>query len=505
MAKFDMVAKQTTYRQQLLDFFPQALSFRPGFQHENAHGIAAAQAYETYSDPLFLDWARLAWVGGEFYTISEEELRSGRFRAKPNAEVFAKCAEVPMAGGTFEKNDTVGSFVNAFSTGSYIITSSMLAEAAQNRTYLESGSIISKNFTYNQLRNSQGVLLDGIWADCRPGDLTSPTDAVGAMIEGLAILLSLSKQEDTFTSKHLEEIVYKAVSKVEWYNAEGILLVDGGDILKIITDARANAQLVGQYVIRGLSTIYIRNISQPALRPYIQKYLAVQYNAVLSNARGLGVNNNIYGASWAREQQVSDFSFEQQTNALSILVAAVSIRNDTNLPGEKPSEPPPGLHPARPRAAVIAGVAVAVTVTVVLFSAGLATWLVRRRKLRRTGSTDGGLSPTHNRIDAYDLTSGHRKPKSGARKEGKRLTSQGSEGAPGIQLSGVDAASNVVQRGVRESDNGISTADLVRVLNQRLQGREWRQDEPPPDYFNGSEEAPAGRDGSTGQKRAIVM
>ncbi|KAJ8084031.1 hypothetical protein PM082_002798 [Marasmius tenuissimus] len=34
MAKFDMVAKQTTYRQQLLDFFPQALAFRPGFKHE---------------------------------------------------------------------------------------------------------------------------------------------------------------------------------------------------------------------------------------------------------------------------------------------------------------------------------------------------------------------------------------------------------------------------------------------------------------------------------------
>ncbi|KAJ8084025.1 hypothetical protein PM082_002792 [Marasmius tenuissimus] len=34
MAKFDMVAKRTTYHQQLLDFFPQALAFRPGFQHE---------------------------------------------------------------------------------------------------------------------------------------------------------------------------------------------------------------------------------------------------------------------------------------------------------------------------------------------------------------------------------------------------------------------------------------------------------------------------------------
>ncbi|KAL0071991.1 hypothetical protein AAF712_000914 [Marasmius tenuissimus] len=33
IAKFDMAAKQTTYHQQLLDFFPQALAFRPGFQH----------------------------------------------------------------------------------------------------------------------------------------------------------------------------------------------------------------------------------------------------------------------------------------------------------------------------------------------------------------------------------------------------------------------------------------------------------------------------------------
>ncbi|KAL0071990.1 hypothetical protein AAF712_000913 [Marasmius tenuissimus] len=372
----------------------------------------------------------------------------------------------------------------------------MLAKATQNQTYLNSGSN-SKDFYYNQLRNPEGVLLDGIWADsCASGNLTFPTNAVGAMIEGLATLLSLIKYP---ALRSLEEIVDKAVSKVDWYDTEGILLVD---------DAQANAQLVAQYVVRGLSTIYIRNISQPALRPYIQEYLAVQYNAVLGNARGSGVNNNIYGGSWAREQPAtSDFSFEQQTNALSILVAAISIRNDANPPGGEPSKPFPGPHTARPGAAVIAGVAVAVTV--VLCSAGLATWLICRRNLRRTGSI--GLGLTQSRIDPYTIsTSEHLrcKPKSGGHKEGKWLpdgiTSQ-FEGTPENQLTDGDATSNVVQREVRESDNSIPTADLVRVLNQRLRaGREWRQDEPPPDYF--SEEAPAGHNGSTTeQKRAIVM
>ncbi|KAK1233565.1 hypothetical protein PQX77_003251 [Marasmius sp. AFHP31] len=361
----------------------------------------------------------------------------------------------------------------------------MLAEATQNQTYHKLGNN-SEDFYYNQIRNPQGFLLDGIWADtCNSGNLTFPTNAVGAMIEGLAILLSLSGQENT--AEDLEEMVGKAVLEA---------------------DAQANAQLAAQYVVRGLSTIYIRNISQPALRPYLQKYLAVQYNAVLGNARGSGVNNNIYSASWAREQPASDFSFEQQTNALSILVAAISIRNDTNPPEPpKPPEPSPGPYTARPGAAVIAGVVVAAAV--VLFSAGLVTWLIRRRNLRRSVSTDGGLGLTHDPIDVYISTSGHphRKSKSGGRKEGERLpdgiTSQ-LGGAPENQLTDEDATSNVVRRGVRGPDNSIPTADLVRVLNQRLREREWRQDEPPPDYF--SEGAPAARNGSTtGQKRGIVM
>ncbi|KAJ8084030.1 hypothetical protein PM082_002797 [Marasmius tenuissimus] len=399
----------------------------------------------------------------------------------------------------------------------------MLADATQNQSYLDLGHK-SEEFYYNQLRNSQGDLLDGRNAhNCiSPSEVTGPTNAVGTIIEGLAIVFALSKRDNTSTN--LEEILYKAVSNTRWYNAEGILAVDD--------DIQADAQLVGQYVVRGISAIYSRNISlQPSIRSYIQQYLAVQvrsfvtcswhtdrspgeYNAVLRNARGQGADSNIYGASWTREHQlVSGFSFEQQTNVLSILVAAITIHNDT-IPagGEGPkesSEPSASPHATRPPTSIIVGVAVGVTV--VLFSVIFVIWLICRGNFRRTRSTDGGSSAqpsAHSRIDAFVATSGNNNAKSGGHKAGKlspddAIAQTHLKGAQKFQLADGDATSNTVQRGVEsQSDNSISTADLVRVLNRRLQGRERRQDELPPDYV--SEDHPSRDDYAPGQKRVVL-
>ncbi|EEB98878.1 hypothetical protein MPER_01538, partial [Moniliophthora perniciosa FA553] len=116
MAEFDMITNQTIYRDQLLNFFPQALSFRAGFIQGNAHSIAATYAFAAYSDQEFLEWAELAWSSGKSYTLSEDELQSGKIFRK-DITVKPICGDLTMAGGTFWTNDPNSGFVNALATG----------------------------------------------------------------------------------------------------------------------------------------------------------------------------------------------------------------------------------------------------------------------------------------------------------------------------------------------------------------------------------------------------
>ncbi|KAL0071996.1 hypothetical protein AAF712_000919 [Marasmius tenuissimus] len=100
-----------------------------------------------------------------------------------------------------QTNDTESEpYVDALSTGSYIIINAMLADATQNQSYLDLGHK-SEEFYYNQLRNSQGDLLDGrnAYTCISPSEVTGPTNAVGTIIEGLAIVFALSKRDNTST------------------------------------------------------------------------------------------------------------------------------------------------------------------------------------------------------------------------------------------------------------------------------------------------------------------
>ncbi|KAL0571724.1 hypothetical protein V5O48_010232 [Marasmius crinis-equi] len=419
MAQFDMLTNQTIYKKQLLDFFPQAEKFRPGFIHLS--------------------------------------------------------------------------------------------------TYVDFGSS-SKDFYFNHLRNPRGVMLDGLDAvTCSPSNEAYPAN-MGLMIEGLAVLHSVSNQDTDATLSYLNEIVNNTVSNRGWYNTDGILAADdcewslycrayaSSHLATIVNRTTSIAELVDQYIVRGLVAILHRNTTQSPLRTYIQEYLGVQasaypsgielsplidicsvkYNAVLSNARGKGKENNIYGAPWTGAQQPMNFSLEYQTNALSLLIPAISIQNDTTTP-ERP-KPQPTTSAAKTRAnlgaivgGVVGGLAVMALLTIFVL------WLIRRRsRTMQISDTNAARSEdrVRNRIEPFTNPAsekiGHR--------GGKQLstTPRDLERAQDMSLTDLDRTNTDISssRSPLGPNGEISTADLVMLLNHRLQGqgREWREDEQPPDY-----------------------
>ncbi|ESK83076.1 glycoside hydrolase family 76 protein [Moniliophthora roreri MCA 2997] len=484
MAEFDMVTNQTIYKDQLLKFFAQAETFRPGFMQGKccqflfvlsvhslmamtgditleqmnwglAHSIAATHAYTAYSDRKFLDWAELAWSGGRSYTLSEDELQSGKVFGK-NVTVRPICGDLTMVGGTFWINDPNSGFVNTLATGSYLIATSLLAEATRNQTYIDSATETEK-FYFNHLRNAQGVLLDGIDADtCAPKDEAFAANA-GVMIEGLAVLASVM-QSDTIV-QHLLEVVNKTVSHREWHSVDGIIAAD--------STTQANAELVSQYVVRG-------------------EYLGIQYNAVLDNTRGPGTN--VYAASWTGPPS-SKFSFDNQTNALSMLIAAIPIRNDTlDITSGGPNTPTTGgdRTPFNARA-IVGGVVGGLAFVALLLI--LVLYLIRRRRAKRvlTNTRNDDQNVSENRTyqvqQPFNLIPEkfrrQQRPAPRTSWSGTRNTTTLS-GFSGT-LSFTDPSSTLGPQTLKFGSM-VPTTELVKVLNERLQPGKWREDEVPPDY-----------------------
>ncbi|KAF8906693.1 hypothetical protein CPB85DRAFT_1528141 [Mucidula mucida] len=97
LADFDGIAKQTTYKEDVTRFFNLNVV---DFGYQFAYGYDAIRAYNTYQTSDFLDLAVASWAFGRNYTLSDEQVSSGRTPVK-SFDLTARCGSASMAGGTF--------------------------------------------------------------------------------------------------------------------------------------------------------------------------------------------------------------------------------------------------------------------------------------------------------------------------------------------------------------------------------------------------------------------
>ncbi|KAF9254080.1 hypothetical protein L218DRAFT_631456 [Marasmius fiardii PR-910] len=132
---------------------------------------------------------------------------------------------------------------------------------------------------------------------------------------------------------------------------------------------------------RGLATIYQRSKSVE-LRTDIEKYLAVQYNAILdlSTVRG----SNMYSSNWTGPPPTNvSFDFDAQVTAQGVLLAAINLQGPDS--GSSP-DPQSSNHPGHSSSSVgaIAGGVVGGVTGLILVALGLFFYLRKRRASKET-------------------------------------------------------------------------------------------------------------------------
>ncbi|KAK7439986.1 hypothetical protein VKT23_017239 [Stygiomarasmius scandens] len=384
--------------------------------------------------------------------------------------------------------------LNGLGTGSFLILSAALAEATNDQTYAAAAEK-SIDFFRTHLYNADNIVQDSISArqndSCSTNILILPSNA-GLFIEGLAILVS----QDVSRQQLLEDTISAAIPNQAWQGPDGVI----------------NTTIGNLELVRALATVYNRNSTSSDMRSYIRGYLAVQYNAVIELATEEG--SNIYTSLWLGPPS-SQFLADNQTAALAALIAAISLTNDTATPSGDPIPAPSSSSPARSTSTPVGTIVGSVIggISFVLIT-GIAWSLLRRRKRRQNSQRSyrvslesdnplyAGQTGSHQihvnslrtpaSVPQTDVTTNQAsisplQPQRLTEKRALRNNPQRQQWSPRLDSDtwtpGTgNPSSNWSGSNTRSSRRDMTTAELVRMLNERLQPGQWREDEMPPEY-----------------------
>ncbi|KAJ6552988.1 hypothetical protein B0H19DRAFT_1263414 [Mycena capillaripes] len=478
LAEFDLATQQTKYADDVAKYFllaPQGLGQFNGlsnFTGELNYGHAAAVAYSTYKNPVFLQYAEQVWWAVNAYTLSETDLKTGTIPLK-NFPLGPTCQGATMAGGTFRarpalvfEKDPASTTINTQATGNFLVLSALLAEATNDDLYLDA-AIAAADFLEAHLSSIKHITQDSISARTNDSCAQAPSEFSedsGIMIEGLAILYSISHNASIHDL--IEDMLTAVIPYAGWQGSDGI----------IANGATKSGDLI---LPRALATVNARNATTPALQAYIDAYLSVQFNAVVDLATING--SNIYSGSWSGPPSLS-FSPSNQTNALQVLLGAINVDNPpTNIPGSDPSDsksPVPSTTPSPQKKSkigpIVGGVLGGLLFLVVVVVAAL---LLRRRSRSRAdlgGGPAEGTAPEVTQLPPTAITpfdTGLRPPPS----------SPGGSTIQGSTMQSFTVGTTSVSTG--PSASGSSTRDESAGLLYARNNDEYGDlDEPPPDY-----------------------
>jgi len=212
----------------------------------------------------------------------------------------------------------------------------------------------------------------------------------------------------------------------------------------------------------------------------------------------------------------SQFLADNQTAALAALIAAISLTNDTVTPSGDPIPAPSSSSSARststPVGTIVGSVIGGISFVLV---AGIAWSLLRRRKCRQNSQRSyrvslesdnplyAGQTSSHQihgtpaSVSQPDVTTNQASippllPQRLTEKRALRNTNpQRQQLLPRLGsdtwTSGTgNPSSNWSGSNTTSSRRDMTTAELVRMLNERLQPGQWREDETPPEYPDSS-------------------
>ncbi|KAG7100237.1 hypothetical protein E1B28_002011 [Marasmius oreades] len=489
------------------------------------YGYAASKAYIAYQDDRYMTIAQQLWDFGRSYSISDEEIESKK-SARKSLSLRTECNGKSLLGGVFSNTNSTNGLVDSSPSAAFFTLSALLGELTSNNTYTQYANRtlqFLKNFSYfphsNGPQNEKSVFAlenvnDGF---CLSTGFPAWFPDTGTIIEGLSILASSTN--DTSIDGLLQDAINSSTVYRDSKQLDGVIQLSGVPLGFPSGDA---------YLVRGLATAYKRNQVHPTMREYVKEFITVQYNALLDNSTL--EQSNIYvdpGTGPLDRIPQRSLSKSNQTYAAMVFVQAINPDNSTSPGGN--GKPPsgtgsgassPGTKNAT-KSGEIAGGVVGGLAFIGLLS-GLTACLCIRRRRRRRGL--GKLPSISYLISPFQIpgSSGDTSPISPITRVKRKqwlstlYSPQGDRTTPGtspvsLVSRGMRVKSRLcppprspvqeptvtpsnVQREVGEVDSGVplnedpharfnimSTAEMARILNARLQA-ESLQNEMPPAY-----------------------
>ncbi|KAJ7342472.1 hypothetical protein DFH08DRAFT_874337 [Mycena albidolilacea] len=469
LAEFDLATNQTKYAAALQQYFLLAAENLGELGGSGNYGHAAAMAFSTYKNPVFLQYAEQVWWAVNAYTLTQKNVDSGTIALK-NFTLGHTCQGITIAGGTFREKLDTATAINTQATG----LSALLAEATQDDLYLDAAKA-SADFIRAHLYNANNIVQDSISArandSCAEAASEFSSDS-GVVIEGLAILYSITHNASIHDM--IGDMLTSVIPHTGWQGPDGI----------IANGAEKTSDLI---LPRALATVKARNATTPLLQSYIDAYLSVQFNAILDLATVNG--SNIYAGSWIGPPSLA-FSPGNQTNAIQVLIGAINIGNqpsnssESSQAGPSASSGPSAAASPRQKSKVgpiIGGVVGGLIVLVGLIVGAL---LCRRRMRSRANAEESpvaGVAPpqvtqvTPTTVHPFELRANHAPPSAMPSSTlGSPIQSVAGHGNTTTTLS--------TAHGTRSMSAGSSTQESTALLYPSNNDEDGDADEPPPDY-----------------------
>lgn len=466
MVEFDIATNQTKYKNWSNTIFSTMNAQHPGFRNQYLdyalmYGYAAIRAYRAYNDDVFLGYAQTVWEFGRVYTLTEDEAQAGSAEMK-SFPISSQCQGVTMAGGSFWQTSPTDPSLNVLSTAYFLLLSALLGQATSNQTYIDAATL-STNFMHAHIYTVDNIVQDSISARANDSCRSSPSVHgynFGLMIEGLAVLSSVTTQPET-TALMLNTI-NAAVTRQLFQGANGIISIGSSHSGEL-------------RLVRGFLAAYNSNQTDYDTKEFLKQYISVQYNAVLDQATIAG--SDIYGSAWVGPPATT-FSDANQTNSLVPLIGALYLPNNTDANdgngapggGATPDDPStthgPQLQSSKPRAGLLAGIVIGGLALVGLVAAAFFLW--SRKKPKYSGLVQPFIAeaPPARARDPYHESE----------------TGSTSFSSRRFKRSRYGPSSTRSQHRPEAAD-GLPTSKLVRLLHERLQQVDasgpWNSEKPP--------------------------
>ncbi|KAG8925160.1 hypothetical protein FRC02_009883 [Tulasnella sp. 418] len=271
-------------------------------------GISLLNGFQTYGNSKFLEVAKQHWNVMKSISIAKDQTTARRYSDGCYDDIHLhknREGDTSLTGGVFN-NPISGSEIAALETTLFMCLSAHLSKCTGEANYMDT-AVLSANCIKAHMMDPDSFVVKDSTVDAWNGKITiSGTPSrflTGVFLEGLSILASASGDK---TWRQLSLRVANASMKMRQWHKRGWIL------------STANSN---EILIQGLRHVWKQDSQDLVSRSSIQRYINVQYNALLDFAR----TGDSYSHIWTESKAKPVPSAAGQLAALDLASAAIEV------------------------------------------------------------------------------------------------------------------------------------------------------------------------------------